>query len=148
MNTDTPGSGGTSFRSDDDFVRVLASGPETGGVFSLLEWTAAVSNSRGRNRDYGVHRHNGIEETFYILEGSLEFILGDQILALREGDFIRVPAGTKHGYENVSGSPVKMLVSFLPGGFEQLFLKHMNDNEGFVHEATTNYDSEFGFPSP
>jgi quercetin dioxygenase-like cupin family protein len=62
-----------------------------------------------------VHRHNRIEEKFYILEGSLEFFLGDQVLALHDGDFVRAPAGTKHGYENVSESLVKMLVSFLPG---------------------------------
>jgi hypothetical protein len=47
MNTETSETSGASFRSDDDIVRILASGPETGGVLSLLEWTAAVSNSRG-----------------------------------------------------------------------------------------------------
>ena len=71
MNTDIPGSSGTSFRSNDDFVKILASGSETDGVFSLLEWTAADWKDRGQDRDYGIHRHNGIEETFFILEGSL-----------------------------------------------------------------------------
>ena len=67
--------------------------------------------------------------------------------------FVRVPPGVRHGYQNVSGSPVEMLVSFTPGGFEELFLKYRSDQlevtgEGFVSDATRYHDSEFGLPYP
>lgn len=147
MRTVVPKDSGTSFEIDSDTARIIVSGAETLGAYSLLEWTVAESQTTADSKDYGAHRHNTIEETFLILEGHLEFLLGEEILQLNEGDFVRVPKGTKHGYQNVSGSPTRMLVTFLPGGFEQLFLRYQNDDEGFLREASSEYDSEYGLPS-
>ena len=68
---------------------------------------------------------------------------------MNAGDFVRVPPGVRHGYANVSGAEVDLLVSFHPGGFEELFVKYRSDqepaplNDGFIDEATRLYASEF-----
>jgi hypothetical protein len=65
---------------------------------------------------------------------------------------VRVSPGVRHGYANVSGAEVALLVSFHPGGFEELFLKYRTDQEptqdghGFIADATRDYASEFEEP--
>ena len=60
-----------------------------------------------------------------------------------------MPAGTRHGYRNVSGAPVEMVVTFVPGGFEELFVTYRTDTDvpasgpGFVEDATRLFASSF-----
>ena len=151
----TPLSGGERFEAGEDRARIIVSGNDTDGRYSLLEWTiAAVEKPDDTDkRDYGPHLHRRCEETFHIQKGSLEFLIGNDVVTLNEGDFVRVPPGMKHGYQNVSGNDVKMLVTFTPGGFEELFLKYRSDQEnmrgeGFVSDATRYHGSEYGLPNP
>jgi mannose-6-phosphate isomerase-like protein (cupin superfamily) len=142
------------FEDGADRGRILASGRDTGGLYSLMEWIvgAGMPPHPDAPPSYGVHRHRQIEETFYVKSGALEFLLGDQISTLKAGDFVRVAPGVRHGYANVSGAEVELLVSFHPGGFEELFLKYRTDHDGspqgdgFVADATRLYDSEFETP--
>ncbi|MDA1074907.1 MAG: cupin domain-containing protein [Proteobacteria bacterium] len=77
----------------------------------------------GRCHD-SAHVHARYEETFYILSGSLEFILGEDAEIVSAGDFVRAPAGARHGFRNLSATePVEMLVTFTPGGMEELFYR-------------------------
>lgn len=139
--------GGIPFEDGPDRGRILVSGADTGGRYSLMEYLVAAS--AGPVESYGAHRHGEIEETFLVRRGSLEFLLGETVTTLNAGDFVRVPPGTRHGYANISGQPVELLVSFHPGGFEQLFLKYRTDRdgppdgEGFVADATRDFASEF-----
>jgi len=121
----------------------------------LVEWVVAAEPelpSQGRP-DFGAHLHRQCEETFLIVSGSLEFLIGDVVAVLGANDFVRVQAGVPHGYRNRSGEEVRMLVSFVPGGLEELFVKYRSDqddipDEGFIAEASRRFASEFGLPSP
>lgn len=155
MTTVVPYSSGERFEAGDDRARLIVSGNDTDGRYSLLQWTVAAGPklSEEDSKDYGPHLHRRTEETFHIQEGSLEFLIGNEIVTLNEGDFVRVPPGTKHGYCNVSGKPVRLLVTFTPGGLEELFVKYRSDQEevigaGFVSDATRYHGSEFGLPNP
>jgi len=148
-------SGGERFLAGDDEARLIVSADDTDGRYSLLEWTVAAGQPLDDNesKDYGPHLHRRCEETFHIQEGSLEFLISEEVVTLNAGDFVRVPPGTKHGYINVSGEPVKMLVMLSPGGLEELFLKYRSDQDeikgaGFVSDATRYHGSEFGLPNP
>lgn len=140
--------GGVPFEDGADRGRILVSGRDTGGRYSLMEWIVAAGDC-GPAPSYGAHRHGAIEETFYVRRGTLEFLLGETVTTLRAGDFVRVPPGTRHGYANTSGEAVELLVSFHPGGFEELFLKYRTDREGppvgegFIADATRDFASEF-----
>lgn len=156
MTLVVPSDGGVSFQAGDDTARLIISGSETGGRYALLEWTVAPTcgdAGPGDDPDYGPHLHRRCEETFLIQEGSLEFLVGENVRTLQAGDFVRVPPGIKHGYRNVSGAPVRMLVSFVPAGLEELFLRYRTDQaevrgSGFVADATRFHASEFGLPNP
>jgi quercetin dioxygenase-like cupin family protein len=139
---------GLAFADGADRGRILVSGANTGGRYSLMEYVVAPRPAAAAS-DFGAHLHNEIEETFLVRSGELQFLLGEHVETLRAGDFIRVPPGTRHGYANISGAPVELLVSFHPGGFEQLFVKYRTDGgdpaggEGFLSEATELHGSKF-----
>ena len=116
-----------------------------------MEYFAAAQASLdpGASPNFGPHRHNDIEETFLVRAGHLTFLLDDKVIELGPGDCVRVPSGTRHGYANLSGEPVELLVSFHPGGFEELFVRHRSDQDppplplGFVEDAVRLFNSEF-----
>lgn len=137
---------GVAFEDGADRGRILVFGHQTGGRYGLMEWTVAAAD--GPPSGYGAHLHGGLEETFLVRKGSLQFLLGEQVITLNAGDFVRVPPETRHGYANVSEAPVELLVSFHPGGFEELFLKYRTDqtavpDEGFISEAMRLHASVF-----
>ena len=139
---------GESFEDGPDRGRILVSGDDTGGRWSLMEYEVAARPA-DEPQGYGPHLHRGIEETFVVQEGRLRFLLGEEVRDLGPGDRVCVPPGVRHGFANVSGAPVKLLVSFHPGGFEQLFVRHRTDQDpapaadGFLIEATRDWASEF-----
>ena len=149
----TAASGEAWFEDGPDRGRILASGRDTDGRYSLMEWVVGAGEPAGSDapRSYGAHRHRDIEETFYVKSGVLEFLLGEAVATLGPGDFVRVPPGVRHGYANVSGAAVELLVSFHPGGFEELFVKYRTDQnsaagDGFIADATRLHASEFETP--
>lgn len=73
------------------------------------------------------HAHEEYEETFYVPDGESEFVLGSDSVKVRAGDFIWVPPIVRLGYRNNSEQPAAMLVTFAPGGMEELFLKYRTD---------------------
>ena len=66
------------------------------------------------------HIHPDSEEGMVIVEGSLEAILGDQVVTLGEGDTVLAPAGVKHGFENRSGATARLLSIFPKTQFERV----------------------------
>jgi mannose-6-phosphate isomerase-like protein (cupin superfamily) len=127
-----------TFEDGPDRGRVLVLGSDTGGVYGLVELTVAPMATDA----YGAHLHRGCEETFLVQRGKLDFLLGDEVVSLGPGDFVRAPPGVRHGYANRSGEPVELLVSFHPGGLEQLFLKHRTDT-AFKADAERLFGSVF-----
>ena len=144
-----PAGDGLVFEDGDDRGRILVAGSDTGGRYSLMEYVVAGRSASHGDPAYGAHRHHEIEETFLVRSGHLRFLLDEEILDLGPGDFVRVPPGTRHGFANFSESPVDLLVSFHPGGFEELFVRHRSDQEpsppapGFVEDAVRLFNSEF-----
>lgn len=126
-------------------------GHETGGRYSLMEYVVAPRppQSAAAEASYGPHLHRDIEETFFVRSGRLQFLLATEVIDLGPGDFVRAPPGMRHGFANLSGEPVELLVSFVPGGFEELFVRHRTDQDpppranGFVEDATREFGSAF-----
>jgi mannose-6-phosphate isomerase-like protein (cupin superfamily) len=139
---------GVRFEDGPERGRVLVFGRQTGGRYSLMEYVIAARPPT-EAPDFGPHRHLEIEETFLVRSGRLRFLLGDEVFDLGPGDFVRAPPGVRHGFANVSGAAVELLVSFHPGGFETLFITHRTDQHpppsptGFMDEARRDFASEF-----
>ncbi|MFJ3902377.1 cupin domain-containing protein [Streptomyces sp. NPDC090025] len=95
-----------------DVYTVKADSARTGGRFGFVE--ASVPPGGGPT----AHVHNSHGEAFYIVDGTLEFLNGDETINARSGDFFYVPPGIRHRFRNKGVHTTKMLFFFSPGGPE------------------------------
>lgn len=100
-----------------DIYRFLATSEETGGRYSMFE--AIVLPGGGPPP----HIHRKEDETFYILEGEITFQIGGERRVAGPGTFVHMPIGNLHAFKNETDQPVKMLVSFVPAGLEEMFFQ-------------------------
>ena len=61
----------------------------------------------------GLHIHQKMEESFYILSGSIQFTIGKEKQILREGESLCVRRNTALGWQTASKN-TKMLIFFTP----------------------------------
>lgn len=95
-----------------------ATGADTGGRFSLMERTLPAGG-----RMPPVHRHVANYEAYFVLEGSVEFRVGQELSTGTSGVFLHVPAGEPHTFGNTSPAPARLLVLHAPaldGYFREL----------------------------
>ena len=64
------------------------------------------------------HRHRRLHDMFYVLDGTLTMLVGDETLELEPGSFVCVPPGVVHTFSNPSGAPVRLLNFNTPAGWE------------------------------
>jgi mannose-6-phosphate isomerase-like protein (cupin superfamily) len=70
-------------------------------------------------RELEAHVHSDEDDAFYIVEGEMTFIFGDQSVAAPPGTFVLVPPGISHGFRNDHPGPVRMLNIHAPAGFDR-----------------------------
>ncbi len=90
----------------------------TDGAFSFMERTLPPGG-----RMPPPHIHTNCEEAFYVLDGQIEFFLGDETVIGRPGSFVHVPGGVSHTFGNAASSPSRLLIIHAPamdGYFEEL----------------------------
>ena len=61
------------------------------------------------------HYHPNSDEVLYLLEGTLDHSLEDEIHQLRPGMAIHIPVGVKHDAINRSGQMARMVVAYSTG---------------------------------
>lgn len=71
--------------------------------------------------DTQLHVHRKIEELFYVLEGELTFVAGEQKVRGCAGTFVFVPPGVPHRVSNPTQLPARTLVMVAPPGLEKYF---------------------------
>lgn len=64
------------------------------------------------------HVQSREDEGFYVLEGKVEFTVGNETVRLGPGDFINVRLGTAHTVTNVGLDEVKLVLINAPAGFD------------------------------
>lgn len=121
---------GTNYEWENDHTFVKVGAEHTGGAYTLMEDNLKASFA------LGLHKHETHAETFYFLEGEVDFYVdGDWIKATR-GTLIHVPPSVPHACRTAGGQPAKMLMIYQPSGFD-LFLAEMADmtEADFADEA-------------
>ena len=96
-------------------LTVKAGGAEAGHAFSQIE----VDDPRGTGPPLHLHRNE--DETFYVLEGEVTFLVGEERVDLAAGDYLFAPREIPHAYI-VRSERARMLVTASPGGVEQVFV--------------------------
>jgi quercetin dioxygenase-like cupin family protein len=99
---------GTQYSARGSTITFKALGEDTGGAFSFLEREMPPGG-----RMPPPHRHEG-PEAFYVLDGVLEFHVGDEVLQGTAGSFVLVPAKVAHTFGNTSDQPARLLTIHSP----------------------------------
>jgi mannose-6-phosphate isomerase-like protein (cupin superfamily) len=103
---------GRAFTVGADRAWAKVEAAETGDAFALAEYEAAPGMPGPP-----LHVHRVITETFYILEGMVEFRAAGETKTLGAGAIAFVPPGTPHTFANISGKPARWVGIFAPGRY-------------------------------
>lgn len=124
-----PGEGQGIWQLGNRFT-VKATGEQTRGAYTLLEQTCAGAPPPR-------HIHDDEEEAFYVLSGTLDVHVGDDVIEAAAGSFCLVPRGIEHTFVSTGREPARMLVVLSPPGFERFFA-----------ECERRFPEANGMPSP
>lgn len=109
-----PPGGGRHYPMGRIFAAFLADGAETNDRYSISEWWLEP-----HTKGPGPHSHEE-DDVFYVLEGTISFLLGDRWLEAPRGSFVLAPGGVTHDFENRSAERAGALNFSVPGGFETM----------------------------
>jgi mannose-6-phosphate isomerase-like protein (cupin superfamily) len=102
-----------------------ATAADTHARFSLMERTLPPGG-----RMPPAHRHVDNDEAYFVLDGTVEFHVGEEVLQGSIGTFVLVPAGDTHTFGNTGDEPARLLVLHAPAldrYFEELELLWAGD---------------------
>jgi mannose-6-phosphate isomerase-like protein (cupin superfamily) len=100
-------------------LRILESAESTGGRYSVLELNEVSAYKTPP------HMHPDMDETFYVLEGTLELRLPGKTYRLGAGSYAHVPRNTPHAQGSADNKAVRVLITLSPGEFEAFFLERV-----------------------
>ena len=91
--------------------------------FGSVQWAVRDGDPPGAEQTVGLaafeagkgnveHIHPNCEEVVYVLEGSVEHMLGEQQTRLEAGDLIVVPRGVPHRLFNDGSMPARTYIAF------------------------------------
>ena len=106
---------GTRWNFMGDAVRIILRCEDTGGSFTLVQQRSAPGA--------GVppHVHSREDETFQIIEGKVEFQIGDRTVIAEAGTAVYAPKDLPHGFRVIGDEPALMQILMVPGGLEKMF---------------------------
>jgi len=78
-------------------VRYLSTGASTHGQFGLYRWDA-----KPHTPGPAAHFHKTMSESFFVLAGNVRLFNGERWIDAAAGDFLFVPEGGVHGFQNDS----------------------------------------------
>lgn len=105
-------------------MTLKATAEQTNGGFGLLEsWVRAGSSPP-------LHIHRGEDESFWVLEGTVRFRVGDEEIVAGPGSFVFAPRDLPHTFVVEGGEDARMLTLLTPGGGERFFVDAGREPEG------------------
>jgi mannose-6-phosphate isomerase-like protein (cupin superfamily) len=70
-------------------------------------------------RELEPHIHDEEDDAFFIIDGEMTFVFGEEEVSAPPGTFVLVPPGIEHGFRNDGDVPVRMFNIHAPGGFDE-----------------------------
>ena len=116
---------------------------ETGGNLFVIEHRNLVPGGPP------LHMHLNQEEWFYVMEGRVSLIVGDQRITLGPGESILAPRRIPHTFSSIVPSS-HMLIGFSPAGKMEQYFRDANGNGALAAspEFMNRYDMQWIGPSP
>jgi mannose-6-phosphate isomerase-like protein (cupin superfamily) len=107
---------GVTFTMLGTTMRLIATGAQTGGRYTVLEQVTPAGWGPPR------HIHSREDEIFYILEGTYEVHCGDERRTVSAGACAILPRGVPHGFRNTGLAPARLISVITPSGLEDYFI--------------------------
>jgi quercetin dioxygenase-like cupin family protein len=109
-------------------IRFLCPAAATQNAWSLIEVSLP--------RDAGppLHHHDW-DEGYYVVEGEVNFTVGDEKLLAKSGDFLYAPGGVNHAFQGASDKPSRVLVFDAPAAAEAFFRDVDREIKNWPQEA-------------
>ncbi|KAJ7524874.1 hypothetical protein O6H91_17G025600 [Diphasiastrum complanatum] len=98
-------------------VTLKALGNETGGTYAVFEDRVPPGSGPPP------HIHTLEDESWYMLEGELIWLVGGKEFHAKPGSFIHLPRFVPHTFENRFDKTAVMVLNYAPGGLENWFLQ-------------------------
>jgi len=98
-----------------DTMTLKATQASTGGSLVLLENLTAPGGGPPP------HVHDAEDEFWYVLDGTFEVRIEDEVHTLGPGGFAFAPAGCVHNFRNTADTPRRVVVGFTPGRIDGFF---------------------------
>jgi quercetin dioxygenase-like cupin family protein len=106
---------GRAYWGPGDRYTFLVTGEESGGAYFAMEPLVPPGGGPPPLT------HTREDETFYLIDGQIEILLGDRKIMAGPGDFMNVPRGSVHCFRNVGAKTARLLVTFTPAGIDKFF---------------------------
>ncbi|MBM4437085.1 MAG: cupin domain-containing protein [Actinobacteria bacterium] len=102
-------------------------------AWGVIEWLANAVLTPGAGMTFGHvvldpgahnprHLHPNCHELLYVVAGSLEHELGDQVVRLPSGSLLHIPQGVVHQARNLLDTPCEILVAYSSERRETVFV--------------------------
>lgn len=99
-----------------DTYRTVISGKETDGGFAVVDMLIPPGGGPGP------HAHSAIAESFYVVDGEVEFKSDAGTYVAKKGSFVNIPlGGAVHCFKNTTGTNAHLLCTVIPSGLEVFF---------------------------
>jgi len=122
-----PPMGGKNYDWAADHTYVKVGAADTGGAYTLMEDNLKATFA------LGLHLHRDHAETFYVLEGRIDFFVDGDWLTAEPGATLHVAPGVPHACILARGETAgRMLMIYQPSGFDR-----------YLAEISTYSDDDF-----
>ena len=116
------GRSGKHVKLGNEPIDCKVSGKDTKGALAVFEFTGSSSGPRAA--------HMEEDEWIYLVEGELDFVIGQKPLRLKMGESIFISRKTSHAWATANGKPAKIINVYQPAGkMEEFFadITHFKD---------------------
>ncbi|MGV9772735.1 cupin domain-containing protein [Streptosporangium sp. NPDC003464] len=99
--------------------------------WGAIKWFVTPSTVQGATGTFGEviinpgqgharHNHPDAEEIIYVISGEAVQMVDDgEPFPIKEGDTVHIPAGAYHSTFNATWRPLRLIVTYTPGGAEK-----------------------------
>ena len=111
-----------------------------GGAFTLME------DNLKREFALGLHMHRAHAESFYILEGDVNFWIDGAWMLAKPGTCVHIGPGVPHALDLPAGGTGRMLMIYQPAGFDRYLAELAAltpaelDDEALIKRLDEKYD--------
>ena len=105
---------GTRLELMGDAVRIILRCEDTGGSLSLVQQRSLPGAG------IPLHINTREDEVFQVLEGRVEFHVGEQTITAERGTVVHVPKDLPHSFRIVGTDAALLQIMMLPGGLEKM----------------------------